>query len=157
MKNLSAPDLLKSKRFWVLCLSLIAYVVNEEMALQIDVQSWSLIALALIGGYSIEDWIEAWNDGKVAPTPKAEGQDFPPIRCGELFQAMTMQNPLALRGFLVTCQFQLSGNYASLSSLNIIAFYGLIYQLHRCTVQHQPHCHIGANARFVPKFQAHEF
>lgn len=73
MKYLSIPEvpaLLKSKRFWVLIISLVAYVANEELGLQIDVSAWANIALALIAGYSIEDWISAWNSGKVAPEPE---------------------------------------------------------------------------------------
>lgn len=61
------PPLLKSKRFWVLFISLVAYIVKEETGLDIDVGSWSNIALAVIAGYSIEDWISAWNTGRPAP------------------------------------------------------------------------------------------
>lgn len=67
MQNLSIPELVKSKRFWVLVISLIAYVLKSELDLTIDVESWSNIALAVIAGYSIEDCITAWNDGKPSP------------------------------------------------------------------------------------------
>lgn len=60
------PDLIRSKRFWVLAISLLAYILKEETGLNIDVEAWSNIALAVIAGYSIEDWIGAWNRGKSA-------------------------------------------------------------------------------------------
>lgn len=61
------PALLKSKRFWVLIVSLIAFIIKEETGLSLDIETWSNLVLAVIAGYSIEDWIAAWNRGEPAP------------------------------------------------------------------------------------------
>ncbi len=61
------PTLFKSKRFWVLIVSLVAFILKEETGLALDVEAWSNLVLAVIAGYSIEDWIEAWHQSQSAP------------------------------------------------------------------------------------------
>lgn len=74
---MTIPSLFKSKRFWVLVTSLLAYILQEETGLSIDVTAWSNIALAVIVGYSIEDWISAWNKGQPAPPSKEDAASLP--------------------------------------------------------------------------------
>lgn len=74
---MSIPPIVKSKRFWVLITSLLAYILKEETGLSIDVEAWSNIALAVIAGYSIEDWISAWNKGQPAPVSAEDATEIP--------------------------------------------------------------------------------
>lgn len=71
--------LLKSKRFWVLFFTLLAFVAKDQWGLELDVETWAYLAGAVIAGYSIEDWIEAWAGGKIAPDVFLEKPTATPV------------------------------------------------------------------------------
>jgi len=62
---MSIPELLKSKRFWTLVTGLVSLVVVSiapQLKEQVNTLIPAIVALvvALIGGYSVEDGIEAY-------------------------------------------------------------------------------------------------
>ena len=69
MKNLSIPELLKSKRFWVLLLTFVAYVVKDQFEIEMNVDYLAGLAALVVAGYSIEDWLVAFVTGQPLPEP----------------------------------------------------------------------------------------
>lgn len=76
MQNLSIPELIKSKRFWVLLLTFVAYVVKDQFNIEMNVDYLAGLAALVVAGYSIEDWLVAFMTGQ--PLPEVENKPETP-------------------------------------------------------------------------------
>lgn len=78
MQNL--PELLKSKRFWTLFITLVVLTVFPVVGLNLDLPTATIDTIATlmagvggltVGAYAIEDFIEAWKQHDQGRTAKA--------------------------------------------------------------------------------------